>query len=903
MLDKLESDLNEFDFSPFENMVHTRQAASTKNKVHIIPIKRPLPHDKRVLNNIVSDTTLALPTPHTEEEFCENTIKSIKHLLDNPGESTCFFCPEDLLDYRDFPSADFVKFEVVNIQDRNKVLEDIFNEISSYQITSLETSDFSEFLYRTLFSYILSENINRNDIQKIQTKENKLYIPYEDLDGLDSALRDYYLESIGVDSINAFENLPENAKENVVACNLFKKHNFSGAEVAGTEFSKIIQLDSWVKKALRVSAFEFLRRGESSRRTLEEIFSGLNLNREKAEKIDRAFKDISGEGSNFNTKKPAESGKSLIGVLSALSVNSDITELKEEISASRTYFSDEVNRFDQYSVEARNEVSERLYEFLLRISEIALVQSYPKYQKLLSGEEWVRVYKENIKAVEEAKYREFMYIPGIERALREVREQEDLTSEVRDIENMEASYQELPRFIEKWSNFVSNELDDQNSEMVKEALINKYDEFSEWIVNNYNELETEGGYEHISDLLEGEEDKIEIVLVIDSFGYTDYKLMQEYDALESKPDSEDIVFSNIPSYTPSAMSTLLTGLTPDKTGIYEWNVKKDDEIINLGNSPNLEFVSQATDREFQLIQNQTLSESGITQFVKQTSPGVRLSNLSFDKKDLNSVKENFTKEIDNLFRLRKDVEEGRKPQEAKEAVRDKYVLYLESFDNFLHSRISLLEFPNYYRTLGDFIDEMVENLSKKAEKIDEQVDLVVSADHGKLTKHEIKIINQSRSYSFNNDLLLDSGFEFKQMIGIDFDSVVQKDKEGKKLLKIDDGGEESDQIALAKNMYSFDGISDEEISSALYKNDFMLSGSKFIYGFLEGSETDMDSSEIEVPGTDLSLPSGGNSIFDRPDVGLLSRYSPKNQDRKHHGYHGGTSLSEMCGAKLTFSDI
>jgi hypothetical protein len=77
----------------------------------------------------------------------------------------------------------------------------------------------------------------------------------------------------------------------------------------------------------------------------------------------------------------------------------------------------------------------------------------------------------------------------------------------------------------------------------------------------------------------------------------------------------------------------------------------------------------------------------------------------------------------------------------------------------------------------------------------------------------------------------------------------------------------------------------------------VISASKYLFGWTE-RETPVINPDQRM-GIDLYQPNA-NAEFDPPSVGLISRYQTKNTGRAH-GYHGGTSISEMTAAKLTFT--
>jgi len=94
-------------------------------------------------------------------------------------------------------------------------------------------------------------------------------------------------------------------------------------------------------------------------------------------------------------------------------------------------------------------------------------------------------------------------------------------------------------------------------------------------------------------------------------------------------------------------------------------------------------------------------------------------------------------------------------------------------------------------------------------------------------------------------------------------------------------------------------VSDDELREVIEKVNYLQSGSKFVFG---ETNDDVDEAVDQFAGVDCYCPRG-DSIFELPDIGLVSRYDIKNRSGHDHGYHGGTSLSEMAALRLTFQGV
>jgi len=230
----------------------------------------------------------------------------------------------------------------------------------------------------------------------------------------------------------------------------------------------------------------------------------------------------------------------------------------------------------------------------------------------------------------------------------------------------------------------------------------------------------------IASLPTSEFDRI-FILIIDAMSYLDWKLNRnDFNDLDFKI-TEGYQFSIIPTYTPCALTALITGYHPSITGIFDWKLRtSDDPIINL-----YEAHSEASKRLKEIHLNIPKMNSMTLIHSLMDTP---LTQLHESLANLNCVC------------LRSDENESAVTHVQELIRQEKFntevvAIYIHDFDKFGHEYLKANSYRQYYSAQSDRIkNDLLHCILKQAHKTDEKILVVLTADHGKLMLYESRIL-------------------------------------------------------------------------------------------------------------------------------------------------------------------
>ena len=162
------------------------------------------------------------------------------------------------------------------------------------------------------------------------------------------------------------------------------------------------------------------------------------------------------------------------------------------------------------------------------------------------------------------------------------------------------------------------------------------------------------------------------------------------------------------------------------------------------------------------------------------------------------------------------------------------------------------------------------------------------------------ILNERAEYEFTQQMLTDT-ITLEQAYRVNFRNAEFTNRSDNHYLTVAADGS-NPPIAQVRELLDEDTaaeVSDDQLRTIIEQVDYVLSGSKFLFGWSDDDLTTATTDLQQFDGTDVYQPDG-ESIFDNPDIGLISRYDIKNRSSHDHGYHGGTSLSEMAAIRLNY---
>lgn len=916
----LESQIeDDFEFDAFNRFSQTREAVvDAEGSILYFPTDVPVPFDKRVLSTLVDrDDVRVLSMPTDQWEFRDRIYTGLEYLVDQDGEATVvFFCPRALVDaYDDLPGNDFVAFEPAKLVDPIRTRRQVFEQATGTPLSDDSIAELATFVLHLVTTAATGAELAPSHVETSEDQIDEFYIPFTNLETVHANVRDFFLESLGVTNLELFDDLSVTAQENVYLALLLEKYGerFAVNEPRHDISTVLAEADDPIIQLFRRLVVKWVVQDRLFDATLEEV-AEIDMDRPFIEDVQDVYRDIVDSDDSINTQDPSDAAAALVDHFGLLFQDVDSEELESLVATARDQLSVYSQQIEAYRPERALETVERVDRFLQLLSEVALIRRPRFVNAALPPDRWTHVFRAFVEVALEHRQEELLdyrYVTALNQARKsELREQaaEDRAAEIRDLPT---NLDTLPTFLDEWCTFLAEQrAGEDHSNLLLQELIDKYDQFCDELVSQYEDIVTGNDRLHLSDFLPTEPgDGVRIFIVIDSFGYTDYRLLQELDLLAAEPDTVGVMYSNLPSYTPSAMTTLLTGLPAETTGIYGWEPRHDGTVYNLRRSgystDDFAFTDVSSPNSFQLIQRAQMGTSGITMFAKSVA-NIRLStDARVQGNNLDGLLDAFVGELEASFEERQRIATNDALSEAeREAAlqeqKSDYVLYIEDFDQFLHETMALLEFENYYNALGNFIDALLGRLNDTVDEyLDEPADIIIGSDHGKLTRYEMELIlNERPEYEFTQHMLPDA-VDLDTAYLVNFRNADFTNRTGRYYLSV--ATPDTDPpIQHVRDLFDTEeDVSDNEILSVIEEVEYTMSGSKFAFGWTDDDVEAAHQRFQTINGLDTYLPQG-TSVFDMPQIGILSRYDIKNRSSHDHGYHGGTSLSEMAGLRMTF---
>lgn len=916
--DCMKSDLSEaieegFSFRPFSGLENTRDKLDHESSnIVYIPTNYPIPKSKRALNAIIGDTDdiRALPMPSSVEELQETIFTAIEFIVEKDGAGcVIFFCPSLLVSEIDCcRGTDFYQPDRFEIDDPNHVRRNVYEKLTGETIQSLPNR-LPEFILQAYLAYTLDDAPPLSVFETTNLGDSwDMYLPYSSFTDELSHFREFYLDVLGIRSIARFDDVPESTQQLAYSYGLHRRYSPECSDEVGRFITSWDSLDSRIKVLFRNLAWEKLLKGRLFNKELLDLTD--EVGRDFIEEVQRAYQKLFDSDDRINQRSPEEAADELIRYFGLLYHDASEREVESLLFAIRDKLLVEADRIDDRPPTGQKEAFDQIGSILGCINEVQLITESSTIEREFHSNEWIdplEILYEEAQARGFDDRLDYTSIPALDEARRRVEHRKTAEEEAEEIRQMDVGLDSIPKFLGEWAGFIADSLDNQsNSEVYHRAFVEKYDEFSDVLIEAYPDIIDDSDMNHISELIDEDTGELQIVVVIDGLGFLDFALMDEWDIL-TPPVEVEPLYSTIPSYTPAAMSSILTGLPAVQTGIFNWKVRREDRVLNLKgtvSTDEFDFVDNRSELSYQLIQNHKFNTSGITRFAKEISD-VKLTE-DFQRGDqLEDIVGEVEEGLGSLLESRKELLNGTANVSEEyvdkriEALHDTYVVYIEDFDSLLHKDLAKYEYKNYYNSLGGFLEELISKLRDliRQYSYDEAPKLVLGGDHGKITRKEREMVHEVRAQERFTKESLTQRTNLELIYSLNLEEARFSDGEDSALLGIGEF-EDATLIARAREQVpdADDSVPDSEILDAIESEPFVVSGSKYLFGW----QSTPSSVDVFQFGYDTYQPAR-IGIFDTPTIGLLSRYASKNAPRAH-AYHGGTSISEMAAAKLTFND-
>jgi len=218
------------------------------------------------------------------------------------------------------------------------------------------------------------------------------------------------------------------------------------------------------------------------------------------------------------------------------------------------------------------------------------------------------------------------------------------------------------------------------------------------------------------------------VLIIDALSYLDWKLCKNefLDPDIMAPIQEEYRFSPVPTYTPCALTALITAYHPSATGICDWTLR-----TSTGRTIELQSAS-----EFEGLRRIPLPLPKRNHLTLIHSQGnTPLTFLQASLADL-VAKPLPSSEHEKAIAQASEVIYTTKFETKVVAI------YIADFDEFGHWHLRLDGWPEYYSMQsGRIRNGLLKPILQRARRESEKTLVVLTADHGKLTRYESRILS------------------------------------------------------------------------------------------------------------------------------------------------------------------
>ena len=226
------------------------------------------------------------------------------------------------------------------------------------------------------------------------------------------------------------------------------------------------------------------------------------------------------------------------------------------------------------------------------------------------------------------------------------------------------------------------------------------------------------------------------LLIIDALSYLDWKLTKrEYEGLQCSI-KEDYRISTVPTYTPCALTALITGYHPSITGVCDWKLRTSTgEIIDLVNSLPSTISKKSS---FSLPKKNTLT-------LMHSMIDTPLTVLHNQIADITGINIPSSEHESAIAQVAECI--------YKQNFQTKVVaIYIPDFDHFGHYYLKQNSYREYYSAQASRIKNgLLIPIMKRAQKNSERTLAILTADHGKLTRYESRILGKILPESKNFD--------------------------------------------------------------------------------------------------------------------------------------------------------
>lgn len=754
---------NEFERSPQEytkacnnlrNTIKELEAVSEDNYLLLVPYQKylalePIAFSKGLARSIDTPANIEIKTsePINSKNDLSKLQPVLKDIIDSEGSYRyIIFCNENILgEIESYQGMEFVKDYVskpVTIKDDAQNIKRFIRDLSGTKASKNfkgSISHLPDLQFYTVLNTLSSESVTFEEISSLESAKGDIFLPFKSYKKSVKSIKSLYLDFLGIrredldiasytDSRKALYNLLNYRKfqntesDQIKECFQFGK--FDKVADCGKPYIEFLQRLSVESVYMRHPYIQ-----------IEDSFSS----RSEQQELRNVFERIT--GSSFSMNDMSKNGK-----ISSEYLVEIIAGKNTKNAIDIAFCSSIVNRKLKKQVENRIGQEDQVKQILANINKVLSVIKISQIihedikedfvYKLVTKEEFFEpiqiVLKRNIenrnnKAVEKfSKVIHALNQNELIKILDESRTKAALENKERELEELDTDINGLNKFLESWYSEVIRPGDSP----FKATLSKKYLEMNQWLMDQYKEIDMNKTNDLIEKISGGRE--VNIVFVVDGFGWMDGLHLENSEKFEHNIVDMDMMFSVIPTLTPCAMPSLVTGYSPGELGILSKDIVYGNRQVSMfqNTSTLLEDTFENLEKinKVQYLITESLENTSIT---KVTECCAELEKISFSK--ANSERQYRQNILDKVEVALKNYLNGES---------DTIIVYSSDLEDIIHGPDTLIS-EEFHNLQTKFVNRVISDIDDLREELSiEEIDVIVTGDHGKITLDEKTVIER-----------------------------------------------------------------------------------------------------------------------------------------------------------------
>jgi len=242
------------------------------------------------------------------------------------------------------------------------------------------------------------------------------------------------------------------------------------------------------------------------------------------------------------------------------------------------------------------------------------------------------------------------------------------------------------------------------------------------------------------------------ILVIDGLSYLEWQLVGDYFrdlSDEGIALSDGYALAPVPTYTPPNTTCLITGFHPSEIGVCDWKIKalgqSAFDLKDEAARPIIKGIGEGLNIRHSVTVVHSQGGSNLTYLWTRLAKLEEISLASTESRKAIAQVRGLLHELDPANKV--------------------VVVYIADFDEAGHWHLTMDGWEEYYSLLGKSIRRnLLQPIFRRAERRKEKTLVVLTADHGKFSRYESRLLGLvvPRSGAFEECAALLEGYEFSK---------------------------------------------------------------------------------------------------------------------------------------------